>query len=92
MDSMPPRKMQSILSHPIRWPTLAPTSSMAAMTVMAMVKALPPTVAIFRKLNSSPRANIRKITPISPQTSISVCSTMVGRYSKWGLIKKPATI
>ena len=66
--SIPPRKMQSILPHPSRLPTPVPMRSIALMTVSAITNALPPTVAIFLKLNSSPSPNIRNTTPIFAQT------------------------
>ena len=92
IDSIPPRKMQSIFPHPRRLPTPVPISIIALITVRAITNALPPTFAIFLKLNSSPRPNIRNTTPIFAHTWMSSISTTVGRYTKFGLIKKPATI
>ncbi len=92
MESMQPRKMQSIFPQPRRLPTPVPINTMAPMTVRATINALPPTVASFLKLNSRPSPNIRNTTPILAQTCISADSTTVGRYVKFGLMRKPATI
>ena len=71
MEIIPPRKMQSILLHPMSVPTPAPVRIIIVITVTAIVKALPPTVASFLKLKSRPRPNIRNIMPISAHITIS---------------------
>ena len=58
---------------------------------MAVIEAVPPTFISFLKLNSRPRLNSRKITPISAQTSTLLMSVMEGKKSKLFPAKKPAT-
>ena len=52
----------------------------------------PPTLTIFLKLNSSPRANRRKMTPMSDQVWMLAVSMTEGVSAKCGLAMKPATM
>ena len=65
MDSSPPRKMPSMVVQPINWATMMPRMNMPTLLTIAMVMAALPTLTSFLKLNSSPRANRRKMIPIS---------------------------
>ena len=58
----------------------------------AEMTAEPPTFISFLKLNSSPKAKSRKITPISDQVWIFAVSTTEGVKEKCGLQRNPATI
>ena len=58
----------------------------------AVIDASPPTRMSFLKLNSSPRLNSRKITPISANVSIFSTSATVGSSLKCGPTRKPAMI
>ena len=57
---------------------------------MAVIDAVPPTFISFLKLNSSPKLNNKKITPISAQTYTLLMSFMEGKKSKWLPAKNPA--
>ena len=70
MAIIPPKKMQSIRCHPKLIPTPIPKRIIQNIMVQAAMTAVPPTFTIFLKLNSSPNANRRKITPISAQVLI----------------------
>ena len=59
---------------------------------MAPMTAVPPTFINFLKLKSSPKANNRKITPISAQIRILSTSVTVGICSMEGPASIPATI
>src|SRR6476660_2231773 len=83
MDSITPRKIQSMVSQCIIFPTLYPSTSITTICVMAVTDAVPPTFINFLKLNSSPRLNNKKITPISAQTSTLFISVTDGKKSKW---------
>jgi len=65
MAIIPPRKRQSIRFQPNAMPTPMPSNIMQKITVQAAITAVPPTLTIFLKLNSSPKANNKKITPMS---------------------------
>lgn len=91
MAIIPPKKRQSILLHPKPEPTATPSIIIQKMTVHAAITAGPPTFTIFLKLNSSPKAKSRNITPISAQTWMLACSITEGVKGMWGLAKKPAT-
>ena len=65
MDSMPPRKMLSMVPQPISCPTAKPMASMPPTSTSAVMMAVPPTLASLWRLNSSPRQNIRMMMPIS---------------------------
>ena len=65
MDSMPPRKMLSMVPQPISCPTAKPIASMPPTSTSAVMMAVPPTLASLWRLNSSPRQNIRMMMPIS---------------------------
>jgi hypothetical protein len=58
----------------------------------AVMEASPPTRINFLKLNSRPRLNKRKITPISASVSMFSTSATVGKSLKWGPTRKPAII
>ena len=92
MANIPPKYRQSICFHPKDQPTNIPTSIMQKMMVQAAMTAVPPTFTSFLKLNSSPKANNRKITPISDQVWIFAISMTEGVKGTWGLAKNPATI
>jgi hypothetical protein len=57
--------MQSIRFHPKAVPTATPNNIIQNIIVQAAIIAAPPTLTIFLKLNSSPKANSKKITPMS---------------------------
>ena len=65
MDSIPPRNMDSILLHPMASPTRNPSMNIPRHWVIAVIRALLPTLMSFLKLNSSPNANSRNMIPIS---------------------------
>ena len=75
---MPPRNRQSILLHPKAEPTAMPSMIMQKMTVQAAITAGPPTLTIFLKLNSSPNAKSRKMTPMSAHTFMLALSMTEG--------------
>ena len=79
IDNIPPRKMEFIVDHPSRCPIKYPTISIVITSVIAVIKAVDPTFISFLKLNSSPRANNRKTTPISAQRLMFSTSTTVGK-------------
>ena len=78
MASMPPRKRLFMLSQPKSAPRKRPTPIMQNMTVQAAMTGPMPILTIFLKENSSPRVNIRKITPISDHRCMLVKSSTEG--------------
>ena len=92
MEIMPPRKRASILLQPKAEPTVKPRKIIPKMMVRAAMIAGPPTFTIFLKLNSSPRANRRRITPMSDHTWMLAVSITDGVRAKCGLAMKPATM
>ena len=65
MERRPPRKRLSIMVQPRALPAIMPTRNMPMHMVPAVMRALLPTLSSFLKLNSRPRANSRKMMPIS---------------------------
>ena len=65
MANMPPRKMQSICFQPKAWPVKNPTVIMHRMMEQAAMMGAAPIFMIFLNENSKPRANRRKMTPMS---------------------------
>ena len=92
MAIMPPRKRASIFFQPKADPTVNPRKIIPEIIVRAAMTAGPPTLTIFLKENSSPRAKRRKITPMSDQVWMLAASRTEGVRAKWGLAIKPATI
>ena len=78
MANIPPRNRQSIRLHPKSEPTLTPKKIIQKMMVQAAITAEPPTLTIFLKLNSNPKANKRNITPMSAHTCTLSLSTTEG--------------
>ncbi len=91
MQIIPPRNSASILLQPKAEPTRKPRMIIPKMMVSVAMMAGPPTFTIFLKLNSSPRAKSRKMTPISDHTWMLAASITDGVRGKWGLAIKPAT-
>ena len=91
MAIIPPRKILSIRCQPKPVPTVIPKRIIQNIMVQAAMIAAPPTFTIFLKLNSSPSANRRNITPISAQVCILAVSITEGVYGICGLARKPAT-
>ena len=69
MQSIPPRKRELISFHPNKRPIRNPLDIMPTTIVPAAMRAVLPIWSSFLKLNSSPIANKRKSTPISPHVS-----------------------
>ena len=82
MESMQPRKIQSMLPQPSRCPTMFPMRNMMASSVRAVMAPVAPTFFNFLTLNSRPRANIRNTMPMSLQTCRLVESVMAGNQGK----------
>ena len=82
MESIHPRKTQSIDCHPIRRPTLEPMRNIMASSVNAVIAPVAPTFFNFLMLNSNPKANIRKTIPMSLHTWTSVASLTAGNQGK----------
>lgn len=79
IDNIPPRKMEFMVPHPNNCPTKYPMSNMLITSVIAVIKAVEPTFMSFLKLNSSPSAKSRNITPISAHILIFSISPTVGK-------------
>ena len=92
MASIPPRKMQSIRSHPNPWPTLMPSIIMQKTMTMQAMTGEAPIFTIFLKEKSSPSEKRVKMTPMSAQVWISVSSITDMVYGMWGDTRKPATM
>ena len=84
--------MQSILPHPKSPPVNAPTSIMPMMMATAAMIGAAPIFSIFLNENSSPRANSRKMTPMSLHVCTPSMSVTLGMYVMFGEAKKPATM
>jgi hypothetical protein len=65
---------------------------MEKMMAQAAITAVPPTLTNFLKLNSSPKAKSKKMTPISDHVWILAVSMTEGVSVKCGLAKNPATM
>ena len=92
IDSIPPRNMLLIFEKPSSWPILKPAIIIPTTMISAVTIADPPVLSSFLKLNSSPREKSRTTMPISAQKSMLSAWATVGRYVKFGLARKPATI
>ena len=92
IESMHPRKMQSIRCHPKSFPTKKPVVNMMMSSVSTMIAPGPPTFFSFLKENSRPMANRRNTIPISLHVSTLLWSSTTGKYVKCGPIRNPATI
>ena len=77
IESMPPRKTESIMPQPRACPTRYPTASIPRTSVSAVTMAVVPTEASLCRLNSSPSENISTMMPISLQVSMDVLSATV---------------
>ena len=73
--SIPPRKIQSILPQPKRWPTMTPSIDMQKMIEQAEMIGEAPIFRIFLNEKSSPNENSRNITPMSAHSWIFAEST-----------------
>ena len=76
--NIPPKKRQSIRLQAKSVPTLTPRKIIQKIIVHAAIIADPPTLTIFLKLNSRPKANNRNITPISAHKCTFSLSTTDG--------------
>ena len=65
MASIPPRKIQSILPQPNRWPTTTPSIIIQKMMEQAEMTGEAPMRRIFLNEKSRPNEKSRNITPIS---------------------------
>ena len=65
IESIPPRKTASIVSHPRAVPVIKPMTNIPRQLMPAVMKAALPTLSNFLKLNSSPNPNRRKMMPMS---------------------------
>ena len=90
--SMPPRKRQFIWLQPKACPVKKPTVIMDKMMVQAAMIGAEPIFMIFLNENSSPRANSRKMTPMSLHRCTFSKSVTLGIYDILGEARKPATI
>ena len=88
--SIPPRKIQSILLHPKRWPTMTPSIDIKKMVEHVVIMGDAPIFRIFLKEKSSPNENSRNITPRSDHRWIFSESTTDAVYGILGLTRKPA--
>ena len=73
-------------------PTLLPTLIMKNITRQAATTGFDPMATIFLKLNSRPRVNMRKMTPMSAQVCMLPVSSTVGVRARCGPARKPATM
>ena len=92
MASMTPKKILFIGPQPMAKPSRTPRPPIPTAWTPAERKPGTPTSAILCRENSNPRPNIKKITPISDQTSMLEISSMVGRKATTGPARKPARI
>ncbi len=69
-----------------------PAMNTVMISTPAVVKAVLPTWKRRLKLNSKPKANSRKMIPISDHSLMTAVSMMVGKRLKCGPTRKPATI
>jgi hypothetical protein len=90
MQMIPPRKMLSIVLQPSSWPRKKPAVAINVCSVSAVTPAVPPTATSFLKLNSSPKLNRRKITPISLHVVMFFSSATVGKKPTCGPTSSPA--
>ena len=91
IDNIPPRKRLFICPQPCDKPVISRCHH-TCNNGYGSTTAVPPTFINFLKLKSSPKANNRKITPISAQIRILSTSVTVGICSMEGPASIPATI
>ena len=82
IDSIQPRKMQSIDCQPNRRPTLEPIRNIIASSVRAVMAPVAPTFFSFLMLNSKPKANIRNTMPMSLHTCTLATSFTPANHGK----------
>ena len=89
---IPPSNKLSILDHPKSCPEINPMTSIMVTSKSPVIAAVLPTFTNFLKLNSKPKLNSKKITPISAHISMVLISVMDGKIAKFGPTSKPARI
>ena len=92
IDSMPPRNRLLILEKPSRCPIRKPAHIIPLTIISAVTTAEPPAFTSFLKLNSSPSENSSTTMPSCAQNSMFSWVVTDGRYVKFGLARKPATM
>ena len=91
MHSIPPRNSELISDHPIVRPSKNPHPIIPTTIVRHPMNAVAPIFRSFLNENSSPSANSRKMTPISPHVSaLSMFTHKLGHT--YGPVRIPATI
>ena len=92
IERIPPRKRLSIMAQPRARPVRNPAPIIKDTVTMVVTTAVPPTFINLRKLNSRPRLNSRKITPISLQVTRFFSSMTDGTRFTCGPTSRPATM
>ena len=69
-----------------------PAPIMPVTMINAVTTAEPPELTSFLKLNSRPSEKSRAMMPSCAQKSMLASVVTEGRYLKWGLARKPATM
>ena len=90
IDNIAPRKILSMLLQPKAWPSEYPAQSMTRIARVAPMKAVAPTCFSFRRLNSRPSENMRKMMPSSESVWIVSSLAMRGNGGVWGPMITPA--
>lgn len=91
MAIMPPRNRLVRSGQPSRVPHVNPATIISPISMSAVRMAGRPAVASLVILNSSPRPNMRKMTPISDQTEMLSVSETSGNHEMAGLTRNPAS-
>lgn len=92
MASIPPKNKLFISDQPKDSPMSVPIVIIKRMIETAVMMGLVPILTSFLKENSSPKANIKKIIPMSAHVWILDVSLTDGKSVICGPAKKPAKI
>jgi hypothetical protein len=90
MATMAPPKTLSSVVHPSSCPVRYPKPNMALVSTSAMSPTVGATTASLRRLNSSPRPNMSRITPSSESVATMLRSAKSGT-PMYGPMIMPAT-
>jgi hypothetical protein len=90
MAMIAPAYTLSMTDQPKSRPTRKPVATMALVWRMAITDAVGPTANRFRRLNSSPSANMSRMTPSSERIR-TIPSSATSGIGTWGPRIMPAT-
>jgi len=90
MATTAPAYRLSSTDQPNAWPTAYPRNAIVLVSRIAITPTVGPSRSSFRSLNSSPSANIRRMTPSSAKVRTSASSATSGT-GRCGPMTSPAS-